>query len=415
MRKGCTPVGLNRYYPVPTDRMGALLSVHGIENSAVNEFGPMGTANYYQLSSGHYGIEPHSAHFSVHTTDMDISLGRYAHLLDAVSEVETTLSPEIIFLFASSLMGIIGSDMEGIITEASNYIKTPVIVYQSCNLGRHYMFGIHEMLKKLVSLTKSPNRKEPLSYNIIGCLPDDFHFASDLNEIKRLMTTCFCANCICTFPYRCSIQNISSMGEAQINLVIRREGLSCAQELQNATGTPYIYLRPYGAMQTQKWIKAITGTTGWELNEACLDSDIRSLHREIDLYKDEIRRSHSSRSNNSALISGNYDTAKGISEFLNSELDFSVFPWTRDSLDNDVPLKTEMQWEQALLDHPNAVVLSDGVVKNLCKNRAEIISHPSMFCKDITKKCPFVGINGALNILQLIDNCRYSMRISGIL
>ena len=397
-------MGYHKFLPCPDERMGALLAVSNINNAAILELGPMGTANYSGLTAASLGLPPNRLHFAAHTTDIDLSLGEYPQLAEALRDIESRYRPELIFVFSSALLSVIGADIDNIMRDAAGKIATPVVYYSPRGLDRHFMYGIEGIISRLVPFVQPAPAKKARSYNILGLLPDDFHFQSDSHEIKRMLGRYFDAECSSTFPYDTNLLEIQKLGQAELNIVIRRECLSFAKTLARETGTPYVYMRPYGIGQNRRWLDDISRVTGWAFDEELARADFDHVSEIIDRWLAERSRAHGPGREKEALVAGLYDTAKGVSLFLQGELGYRVTAWCKASFERDVQALREPEWE-TLASRPIPVMLSDAEACSLNPYGGHIISHPSLNRRDLTGLRPYVGINGCLSLLQAVDDC----------
>ena len=290
--------------------------------------------------------------------------------------------------------------------EASDSIHTPVLVFPGCSFGKNFMSGMEYMMSRLAERSEASTEKRPLTYSLLGSLPDDFHFQSDTEEIKRMMKSFFGADCTCSFPFSCTPEQIRQLGRAEVNLVLRQEALKTAKLLQKKHGTPYVFFRPYGINATREALREVEAVIGWKMNEQAVSREASRCDARLEAYRQVLRFQHNARFDKSVLLYGNYDTVKGMAGFLSSELSLKTFPMAKASCSKDVELYSEEGWDRLLKAHPDSVILADG--ENYLRHslRAGIISSPAVKFQDLSWDRPFVGFRGGLNILQLVDDCK---------
>ena len=400
-------MGLNLQYPIPTYRMGAMLAAWGMKNCAIVEFGPMGTANYFDRALASYGLsgEKHP-HFAVHTTDMELSLGCYDQLAAAIKEVLCRCRPELIFVFPSPVLGVVGVDVEGLILEMGDISPVPIVVIPVSSFSALYPAGAKSLLDKLMPFVREPEAVQPLTYQILGLLPDDFHFQSDLNALKAMLLRYFGARCVCTFPYDCTPAKLAQLSQAQVNLVLRSEAMGCAAFLQEKFGTPFVFARPYGPAQTRHLCEEVARATGWKLNEDLLARDCEQTAQLLHSAALSWRRDRTAGFDRSVLLCAHEDTAAGMAAFLETELQLSVTAFSSAPISGRLPQWRAEEWEQLISSHPRSVLLADGSSQALYGSRTAVISHPALRFRDLTGQQPFLGLSGALNLMQLIDDHR---------
>lgn len=105
-------MSLCRYLPTPSDRMGILWTLLSIDDTVVIEFGPTGTTHFSMGFFGKIGVEQENRLFATHMREDDVIMGYTETLEDAIIEVDKWISPKAIFIVASSVSAIIGTDLK---------------------------------------------------------------------------------------------------------------------------------------------------------------------------------------------------------------------------------------------------------------------------------------------------------------
>ena len=80
-------MGLHRFKPVPSGRMGILWSLAPIRNSALLEFGCMGHMLYGRVFLNRAGVTDACKLYSTHIDETDVALGGVARLNRAVADI----------------------------------------------------------------------------------------------------------------------------------------------------------------------------------------------------------------------------------------------------------------------------------------------------------------------------------------
>ena len=62
-------MSLTRYLPLPSDRMGAIWNLLGIEDSIVLEYGPAGTTHFSMSLYGELGVDRENSIFTTHMSE----------------------------------------------------------------------------------------------------------------------------------------------------------------------------------------------------------------------------------------------------------------------------------------------------------------------------------------------------------
>ena len=290
-------MGLHRFKPMPSGRMGIFWTLAPIKEAAVVEFGCMGHNLYSGSALKRGGIyEGYGA--SLYTTyidETDISLGDTSRLDATISHVIESEHPRVIFLQPSAVPEVIGTDM----TAISNIMQPKFPGVRLIPMG-HGSFditphrGVSEALLTLVNTIPADiaNAAAPASthshaapqptYNIIGSCPDIFRYHADAGEVIRLMRGAFGMDACCVLSSGASVSDIENMGAASVNLVIRQEGVAAAKALQERFGTPYVYGRPYGIKGTSRWLGEVGEALASAPDGAFISSEEALAYDQID-------------------------------------------------------------------------------------------------------------------------------------
>ncbi len=406
-------MGLYRFKPMPSGRMGIFWTLSSIKNSAVVEFGCMGHNLYSGGLLRQSGIyEGYGAPlYTTYIDETDIAMGQTYRLEETIRQVIATDKPEVVFLQPSAVPEVIGMDMYAI----SNLLqyefpdtKLVPLGHGSFAISQHK--GVEEALTAIVKALAEPAEKtDKPAYNVIGTCPDLFNFGADLLEIERMMRGAFGMECLCALSSRCSVDDIKGMSAAHVNLVIRREGIPAAKYLQKKFGTPYIYGRPYGIKGTTRWLTEVGETLGSEPNEAF-------IRAEEELLRLQIYRPYRTLESNAwaypeeatLTIGGHYDVVKGITEYATKELPLKRGVCWCDCPemgDEEIPYFNEERWIPVVENHGKGYLMFTGeALKWFGKNTQLQIANPDIQWRLHPYDAPFVGYHGAVHLLNLFMN-----------
>ena len=146
---------LHRDFPLPSDRMGMLWALNGIDDACIVEFGPAGTTHFAIEGLMQFGVETNTKTFTTHIDDHDVTFGSENRLINALKEVDKTEQPKYIFVFGSSITSIIGIDMGNIKLQLQHELNAELIVFPDCDFQSDFVEGVkvaNEILvKQLVS------------------------------------------------------------------------------------------------------------------------------------------------------------------------------------------------------------------------------------------------------------------------
>ena len=307
-------MSLVRFLPTPSDRMGILWSLLCIEGSVIVEYGPAGTTHYSMGLFGELGIEQENRLFSTHMSEEDVVMGDVSRLENALLEVDEGYHPKVIFVVASSVSAVIGTDLRGVCATMQKKVEARLIAFEQGGFRGDYSIGLRETYRLLSEqIVEQGAEKKHGAYNIIGASAWSYRNASDVNEIKRLMKEAFGMECHACLCYETDADRIRTMGCAQVNLVLRDEALSAAKILEEKCATPAVQGVPYGYEGTLGWLERIGACIGREINPQ-LAAHLKKRateSRQYRMYAMMLRQ-------NKPIVSimGEYMTVQGIADFL---------------------------------------------------------------------------------------------------
>lgn len=183
---------LYKFLPPPSDRMGALWALSSIKDAAVLEYGPAGTTHYgiegfMQLNAG-----MNARLFTTHMDETDIVMGDSTRLEETIREIDTVYAPPVLFVLASSISSVIGTDIATICTALQPHTQAKLIPITGGGWRGDYTLGIREALTALAAVVVKPRTQELASTcNIIGACIDGYNFESDLRELRFLLKEAF--------------------------------------------------------------------------------------------------------------------------------------------------------------------------------------------------------------------------------
>lgn len=107
-------MSLCRYLPTPSDRMAVIWSLLAVKGSVILEYGPAGTTHFSMGLYGTLGMEFEQRLFTTHMSEDDVVMGDVTRLENAITELDASYEPEVIFVVASSIAAVIGTDIKGV-------------------------------------------------------------------------------------------------------------------------------------------------------------------------------------------------------------------------------------------------------------------------------------------------------------
>ena len=251
-------MSLCRYLPVPSDRMGIIWSLLSVKDSIILEYGPAGTTHFSMGFYGTLGVDWQQRLFTTHMNEDDVVMGDVTRLEEAIVELDKSYEPKVIFVVASSISAVIGTDIKGVCNYMQKEVQAKLVAFEQGGFRGDYSIGLTEVYKLLVNnLPCKEQKKKKKMFNIIGASMGSYRAASDVWELQNLMREAFgyeMHTCLC---HETSVDEIADIGTAEINLVMRQEGLAAAEVLKNKFDMPFVFSAPYGYAATLAWLEDV--------------------------------------------------------------------------------------------------------------------------------------------------------------
>lgn len=403
-------MGLHKFKPVPSGRMGVLWTLASIHNAALLEFGCMGHMLYGRVFLNRAGVVDACKLYSTHIDETDISLGGTERLSRAVADIVQRDKPRVLFLLPSAVPEIIGTDIPALCRELEpDYPDMRLLPFSKVGFDSYQHLGIQETLLQLVKTLPKNVPKTPFpSYNLIGSCADLFRFQADAGEIIRIMEGAFGIKPLCVMTSDTSVEQLEQLGGAHVNLVLRREGVPAAEHLQKRFGIPYLLARPYGIKGTCEWIKQVAQITGLTPDRGYVNGQRDEALRLISAALPSFRHFRKQSANGCLSVGGHADVVKGILAFACGELSFPQGICWCDSpamADEEIPFFTEEQWTQAMESQGNGLLMASGEsLKWAGRNQELQIANPDTVWRLNPYEPPFVGFRGAIHLVSLWVN-----------
>ena len=403
-------MSLTRFLPTPSDRMGILWSLLAIEDCVILEYGPAGTTHFSMGLFGELGESQQNRLFTTHMSEDDVVMGDVSRLEKALMEIDRNFAPQVIFVVASSVAAVIGTDIKGVCSYMQEKVKARLIAFEQGGFRGDYSVGLLEAYKLLVQELPAEHPKtRPDTVNLIGFSMGSYRALSDRWELEELLERGFglkIGACLCG---KTSISAVEQMGGAALNLVLREEGLPAAQILQKQFGTPFFAGSPYGYQGTLDWLQKIGEMLGRPCNPE-LEAELRERIHEAAQYK--MYWMMLKEDCPKAALTGEYHTITGIAEFL-SELgvpaENKICLHTLRGISNPDPSVRACASEKERLDILRGLhrqlILADDPSMSVCPSDNVFlrISMPVVRGGQVAKHLPLMGIRGADFLLETLE------------
>ncbi len=406
-------MSLVRFLPTPSDRMGIIWSLLAVQEAIVLEYGPAGTTHYSMGLYGGLGLRFQNRMFTTHMSEDDVVMGDVTRLEDAIVELDKSYAPKVIFVVASSVTAVIGTDIKGVCRYMQNEVKAKLVAFEQGGFRGDYSIGLAETYKLLVrNLPKKDVAQEAGVYNIIGASAWRYRMASDIWEVKSLLDEALGLSCNACLCYDTSVEELENMGLAQVNIVLGNEGLAAAKYLQEKFGTPYVYAVPYGYNGTLSFLAQVGEAVGREPDSMVLQ---RLRMKEKSLSRLSLFAMMGNNKPRKAVVKGDYDMVQGVSAFLEQGGITVLHKMCAHNLKAiaepaaDVEgYAEESDWLQVIRGLQDTLILADDValLQADADNMKVLISAPFMNSA-VATHMPFMGEKGADFLLeQMQAYCR---------
>lgn len=402
-------MSLCRYLPTVSDRMGVLWSLLNINDAVVLEYGPAGTTHFGAGFFMGMGIKQENRYFTTHMSEDDVVMGDVSRLEKAIFELDQDIEPKTIFVVASSISAVIGTDLKGVCNYMQDKINARLITFEHAGLRGDYSAGLLDTYDLLVKELVEPCESlKPKSYNIIGASYENYRMISDVNEINFLMKTAFDFDVHASLCTNTSMDSIASMSCASVNLVISYEGLEAAKYLKEKFGTPYVYGAPFGYKGTLKWLENIAG----ELNETINPTFVEEIEERIAdmLFYPRYKMMLGDKAR--AFIYADYDKLIGLSSMMDEfsiTTEFKIckhaLKYVKEPQDGIQCITVEKERVDILKDNKDMIVLADAISMMITdpSNTTLRVSTPLGKGQQVAVHMPFMGLKGMDFVKETID------------
>lgn len=402
-------MSLVRFLPTPSDRMGIIWSLLAVQGAIVLEYGPAGTTHYSMGLYGGLGLRFQNRLFTTHMSEDDVVMGDVTRLEEALVELDKNYAPKVIFVVASSVTAVIGTDIKGVCRYMQNEVKAKLVAFEQGGFRGDYSVGLAETYKLLVrNLPQKGVAQEKGVYNIIGASAWRYRMASDIWEVKSLLNEALGLSCNACLCCDTSVEELQAMGKAQVNIVLGNEGLAAAQYLEEKFGTPYVYAAPYGYSGTVRFLESVGEAIG-EMPQPLVLMRLRMKEKGMSMLS--MFAMMGGGKTKQAVVKGDYDLVQGVSAFLEQAGIKVVHKMCAHSLKAitepaaDVESYAEEgEWLQLIRGLRATLIFADDVALTQAdtSNMKVLISAPFMNGV-VATHLPFMGEKGADFLLEQIQ------------
>ncbi len=273
-RSGCLKQGERNFQQSSGCVLNFYLSVRvgTIRDAAIIYHAPVGCSSSalgYRELYRHIPVEMgRPANYDLHwmTTNLgekDVVYGAGDKLSAAIREAQRRYNPKAIFILTSCASGIIGEDIEGVVSQVQPHVTAKIVpIHCEGSRSRLVQTGYdafwHGVLKYLI---KKPEKQQKDLVNVASMLSYTWQ---DRLEIKRLLGKLGLR--VNFVPEFASVEDLEILSEAAVTAPLCPTYTDyLSRGLEQEFGVPYfLYPSPMGVAHTDEWLRQIAKYTGKE-------------------------------------------------------------------------------------------------------------------------------------------------------
>lgn len=393
--------------PIPNSRMGTLLTIAGIDKTAIIEYGPSGTTHFamdFLMGTGFERINL----FSAHIKENDLLFGETERLEKAIIELDKKNLYEYIFVSATSLTALVGIDIITCCNILQKKIKAKLIPLEDSGSYGDISIGIENGFSLLVSnFCEKKIKKNNRKFNIIGLSKNDCFYKSDKKTIEFIVEKYFSLKLNSCLNISAEIEKLKDISEAEINIVIRPEGIKAAKYLEKYCGTPYIIANFYGLDNIKNTLEKIGTILKKSRDSYLIIEEIKRIIEAEIALKRKVRNRKLN-----VCISGNYFEACGLCSLLENDLNISVKKIIINHKITALHTEYYKEYLNKIIDREKwdemekyDLILGDEELLNYLDGGIKIrVSNPNIQAKFLSCENSFMGIEGILKMGEMILN-----------
>ena len=177
--------------------------------------------------------------------EIDAVMGNDEKLMDNTGKAGDLFPPRVYAVIGSPVPMVIGSDLRGIAHELEERTGVPTLGFDANGINL-YDKGISDALCALIRrFTKPANSIVPRSVNLLGTNPLDLGLGENADDIEKALTDRDW-RVVGKMMMGATLEQIETLSQVQVNLVVTASGLAAAKLLQEKFGTPYVTGTPLG-------------------------------------------------------------------------------------------------------------------------------------------------------------------------
>ncbi len=388
---------------------GARVVLNPITDAFHIVHGPIGCASYTwdirgSLSSGD---ELYRNSFSTDLSETDIVFGGEKKLAAAIDEVMKHYSPNVIFVYATCIVGVIGDDINAVCKTAEQKHNIRVIPVLSPGFAGHKSMGYKAACNAIMSLV-SPYKSEQKvdGINILG----DFNLAGEMWIIQNYLKQ-IGVNVVSRITGDASFDNIIKAPTANLNIVQCAGSMTyLAKRMEEEMDIPFIKVSFFGIEDTTDSIMRIAYALG---NDACIrkakeftKQQSSKLKTFLDKYKPNLEGKKAA-----IFVGGGFKAISLIRQFKELKIETVVVGTQTGKKEDYEIIKSLVNENTIVLDDTNPseleqfmLAMSADILVGGVKERPLAYKLGIAFCDhNHERKQPLLGYEGVINFTKEIN------------
>ncbi|MTI59875.1 MAG: nitrogenase iron-molybdenum cofactor biosynthesis protein NifE [Firmicutes bacterium] len=389
---------------------GARVVLNPITDAYHLVHGPIGCASYTwdirgSLSSG---AEVYRNSFSTDLGEKDIIFGGECKLSLAIKELVERYQPELIFVYSTCVVGVIGDDLSAVCKSAEREYGIKVVPVQSTGFASNKISGYRAACDALMDLIKENNNpaEEKEGINILG----DYNLAAEMWILQGYFQQ-LGIKVVAKFTGDSSYQEIKKATKAKLNIVQCAGSMGyLGKEMEKEFGIPFIKVSFFGVKDTVDSLRKIADFLGDRQLKDRVEKFVREqsvkVKQELEFYRQRLKGSRAA-----IYVGGGFKAISLIKQFNDLGIE-TVMVGTQTGKKEEYREMKELSKEgTVILDDANPSELENfmkergaDILVGGVKDRALAYKMGIAFCDhNHERKHPLSGFEGVINFAKELD------------
>lgn len=244
-------------------------------------------------------------------------------------------------------------------------------------------------------------------FNIIGLSKNDCFYKSDKKTIESIIKNYFSLTLNSCLNISEKIDKLKDISEAEINIVVRPEGIKAAKYLEKYCGIPYIIANFYGLDNIKNTLEKIGNILKKSKASYLILEEIKRITEAEIVLKRKLRNRKLN-----VCISGNYFEACGLCSLLENDLNILVKKIIINHKITTLHTEHYKEYLNKIIDREKwdetekyDLILGDEELLNYLDGEIKIrVSNPNIQAKFLSSENSFMGVEGILKMGEMILN-----------